>query len=407
MIQLHPNPETKFSCPYCHVNMAVTGWTIPGMRVLAVVECSNCHRVYYADLPIGQALYSPMLIEKETGQVIDPNHIKWFSNWLEKGYRNRSNLEIGFTLHQGRPARPQSKLVLLNCLDVLYGHCVLKLLNAQYYLDHCPDMDLIVMVPSFLKWMVPLGVTAIWEVEWPLRTGYQWNDWLAQKIKDLVVGYQEVFASVAYSHPHPQDYDISRFVGIQPFAISDWDKGINNPRVTYIWREDRVWSLPMKRFSFPRCNPLRRQTELISELAEQLKVEIPGLEFVVAGLGRKEKLPEWVIDLRTDQISEAQERKWCKLYAESHIVIGVHGSNMLIPSSLAGSVIDLMPDDRWGNILQDILFRYIDLREASFCYRFIPVETKPNVLVTIIKSMLLYSDSMSLTMSRESTRHKR
>ena len=405
MIRLHPKPDPVHVCPYDNVMMDILDWYIPGMRVFAVVECSRCHRVYYADLPIGQAHFSPMLLEKETGQVTDPNHVTWFSNWLESGYRNRSGDEIGFIVHEKRPARTTSPLVLLNCLDVLYGHCLLKLLNAQYYLDHYPDMDLIVMVPSFLRWMVPEGVAAIWEVDWPLKTGYQWNDWLAQKVKDLATGYREIFVSVAYSHPHPEDYDISRFVGVQPFGVSDWEKRINNPKVTYVWREDRFWAPQVKRLFHPWFTKLHKQAEMVAELAERLRARIAGLEFVVAGLGSREKFPGWVVDMRTDHISEAQERTWCRLYAQSHLVIGVHGSNMLLPSSLAGSVIDLMPDDRWGNILEDVLLRSMDMREAMYCYRFVPISINPNELANMVHLLFQAHRFMLMSLPKNASGH--
>lgn len=405
MIKLSPKPESVYTCPFDNAVMDVLDWHIPGMRVLALMECPKCHREFYADLPVGQALYSPMLLDKGTGQITDPNQVTWFSYWLKKGFRSRSSAQIKFTIHQVKPSHTRSKIVILNCLDVLYGHCVLKLLNAQYYLDHCPEMDLIVMVPTFLKWMVPHGVSAIWEVDWPLKTGYQWNDWLAQKIKELMAEYDEVFVSVAYSHPHPENYDIGRFVGVQPFMQSDWEKKITNPRITFIWREDRLWTPRMKKFSFPWRNRLREQAELVAALAGQLKLKIPGLEFVVAGLGCKEKLPDWIVDLRTDVISETQERKWCKLYSESHLVIGVHGSNMLLPSSLAGSVIDLMPNKRWKNVLQDVLFRPMDMREAMYRYRFIPISIDSIELSNMVFYMFDAHKFMLMTLPKQASDH--
>jgi len=406
MIQLYPNPNVSFDCPHCEIHLDILDWYIPGMRVLAKLRCPKCSGIYFGDFSVGQALYSPMLLEKETGQVTDPNHAAWFSDWLKKGYRDRSNDEIGFTVHQVKPVRTEARLILLNCLDVLYGHCVLKLLNAQYYLDHCPDMDLVVMVPSFLKWMVPDGVTAIWEIDWQLKTGYLWNEWLAEKIRDLAAAYREVFISAAYSHPHPQDYEISRFVGVQPFEVSNWEEGINHPRITFIWRADRLWAPEKKRPArFWRNILLQIQTERVTKLANKLRAKIPGLEFTVTGMGTNKKLPGWIIDLRTDQVTDSQERQWCKLYAESHVVIGVHGSNMLIPSSLAGAVIDLMPNDRWGNILQDILFRRDDLRESLYRHRFIPLQSTPDVVANIAEFLLFSHGNMMATMSRNTTQH--
>lgn len=37
--------------------------------------------------------------------------------------------------------------------------------------------------------------------------------------------------------------------------------------------------------------------------------------------------------------------------------MGVHGSNMLLPSAHARATLVLMPRKRWGNFIQDILFQ--------------------------------------------------
>ncbi len=53
------------------------------------------------------------------------------------------------------------------------------------------------------------------------------------------------------------------------------------------------------------------------------------------------------------------------------LVIGVHGSNMLLPTAHAGSLVELIGPERWGNFTQDVLFREAgDCRETFFRYRF-------------------------------------
>ena len=45
---------------------------------------------------------------------------------------------------------------------------------------------------------------------------------------------------------------------------------------------------------------------------------------------------------------------WCQLYARSHIVIGVHGSGMLLPTSLAAGFIAIMPRHKIQHFAEDI-----------------------------------------------------
>jgi hypothetical protein len=113
----------------------------------------------------------------------------------------------------------------------------------------------------------------------------------------------------------------------------------------------------------------------------------------------------WILDSRTDQITTGLERNWCRMYSASHLVIGVHGSNMLIPSGLAGAVIDLIPDERWGNIMQDILFQRGDQRGTLYRYRFLPLQASAETVAGIARSMLLSFPDMLLLMSRETTEH--
>jgi len=150
MIRLHPIPDADHTCPYCQVRLEVRGWYIPGMRNLADLKCPQCGRKFYGDLPVGHGLYYPMLLEPDTGIVHDKHGVNWFANWLRDSYANRVNSPVKFTVEDFRPLK---RPVLLNCLDRLYGHCILKLLNAQYYLDHHSNIDLIVLVPRFLRWM--------------------------------------------------------------------------------------------------------------------------------------------------------------------------------------------------------------------------------------------------------------
>src|SRR5215213_3836622 len=152
---------------------------MPGMRRLSELRCPQCRREFYGDLPSGWGLYYPCLLEKATGVVHDPFNHHWYAQaFLGHPYRDRHKTSgpIPFTVESFRPLR---RPVLLNVIDGLYGHSILPLLGAQYYLDQEPDVDLVVMVPKLLRWMVPDGVAEVWTLDIPLRKGTEWNDWLA------------------------------------------------------------------------------------------------------------------------------------------------------------------------------------------------------------------------------------
>ena len=177
MIRLHPIPDTSQQCPFCQVLLESRGWLIPGMRNLADLRCPTCNREFYGDLTAGQALYTPMLLEKESGVVYDKHGVPWFADWLRDSYSHRTEVPVTFHVEERLPITRQ--VVLLNCLDVLYGHSLLKLLNAQRYLEQ--QVDLILIIPSFLTWMIPEGVAQVWIVGLPLKRGTEWNDWIAHE----------------------------------------------------------------------------------------------------------------------------------------------------------------------------------------------------------------------------------
>jgi hypothetical protein len=397
---LSPFTDADHECPYCRARMGVEGWLVPGMRNLADLLCGLCGRAFYGDLAAGQALYTPMLLEKATGVVHDAHGVEWFAGWLRDSYARRADEPVPFDVRELRAVtRP---VVLLNCLDTLYGHSLLKLLNAQYYLDRRADVDLVVLVPSLLAWMVPDGVAEVWSVGLPLRRGTEWNDWLAREVRRRVEAFADVSLGHALSHPRPDEFDIERFTRVKPFPLGEWDARLVRPTVTFIWRDDRPWRATadssdessatrrerLRRLIAKRSRPRVQQSELVSELAESLRRESPALDFAVVGLAEgvgRGALPEWVRDLRRPSLDEVAERGWCERYAASHVVVGVHGSNMLLPSAHAGGVVELIGPGRWGNFTQDILFRETgDSRETLFRYRFVDELTPPRALAQLV-----------------------
>jgi hypothetical protein len=422
MIRLHPEPGVAHLCPHCREALTAKDWWIPGMRMLAVLDCPRCSRRFYGDLPAGHGLYYPMLLEVKTGEVHDAQGVPWFADSLRDSFARRIDEPMPFAEEESRPIR---KPLLLNCLDQLYGHSLLKLLNAQYYLDHHPDQDLIVLIPRFLRWLVPQGVAAIWTVSLPLRKGNTWNDWLAKRLHEKIDPFADASLSVAFSHPNPDDFAIERFSGIAPFDTARWAELLaQRPTVTFIWRDDRLWEAARSRVG-TKLRRLRNQAErtvlgaqsgattearpqerLVAQLALRLRQSFPRMEFAVAGLGQRGRLAEWISDMRESQVNESTERAWCQRYADSHLVIGVHGSNMLLPSAHAGAVLELLPSDRWGNLLQEILPRTADPRDALLRVRFLPLASNAATVAEAAAALLQDVPIAGLNYNRPWCDHK-
>jgi hypothetical protein len=335
-----------------------------------------------------------MMLDKATGQVFDAYGVRWFADWLRDSYATREATSPRLeTVRRFRVENP----ILVDCLDALYGHSLLKLLNVQYYLDHCPEFQVIALVPRFLAWMVPAGVAEVWIVDIGLREGALWSDGLAEAIRREIERYPTCYLSRAFSHPLPSDVSIQRFTGVEPFEYDSWAESVKQPSVTFIWRDDRLWHEPASvlvkilRRAFP--GPLRkwlrsRQERNVIQLFKQLRDTIPLVDLAVVGLSTPGGFPEWITDLRVRRVTEETERSWCRRYAGSHAVVGVHGSNMLLPSAHAATVVDIMPQDRWGNLAQDVLFRDQDERLSALTHRFLPASTSSSGVASVLHSLL-------------------
>jgi len=385
MIQLHPLPDVNFQCPHCQTQLAVAGWKMPGMRMLAELTCRTCSREYYGDLPSGHGLYYPMLLEKAEETVHDPAGAKWFSKYLRSAYARRSDTPVNFHVETFKQV---NNPILLNCLDGLYGHSLLKLLGADYYLTHHAELDVIVLIPKSLRWLVPEGVSEIWTVDAPLS--FDWNEWLGREIHQRIEKFEVCALGIGLSHPRSDDFKLDKFTRVTPFPTEEWETRLKTPQITYIWREDRFWLPETGRNFFSTPNDKQRQVKAVAELYGHLHERFPTLEFQVVGLGKTGKFPDPIKDLRQVHMDERLEQDWCRMYSRSICVIGVHGSNMLLPSALAGSVVELVPPDRWGNLIEDIILPTENAREALFRNRFIPSNVPPLLVAELCSNILLY-----------------
>jgi len=417
MIELQPDLETDFNCPDCGSELSSVGWYMPGMRTLADLECKECEREYFGDLPISQGLVTPCLLEKDSGKIHNPYGGDWFADWLKASYQNRSRDPL---LIEKEYKAEITNPIILNCLDRLYGHSVLKLLNSQHYIDQRTEFDLIVLIPSQMDWLVPKGVTGTWSIEMPITSGNQWNEWIAEEIAAFANEFKKVWAGVAFPHPHPKDYTISRFTGVERFNYDQWSR--ESPKITYIWREDRCWihTIPsspswyrIKSKIYDKISDFGvnldrySQHKLINKLDSNLKNNFDNLDLSVVGIGEPGGLPEHIGDYRLSAPTAAEEKTMCEIYSNSEVVIGIHGSNMILPSAHAGSVVEIMPPDRWTNITQDLVFDdKKESREIVYDYRHIPSTTNVSEISNIILSMIKHRPFHKLNSKRKWVNHQ-
>jgi hypothetical protein len=358
MLRIHPSIELSIECPSDHSPLKVEGVYVPNLHCLAEAVCPTCGERYYADFPVGQAIWSPVILNKSTAECYEPLGMDWFSQPLREGFLNPEKTEIVPIVHKFCDAE---RIIVVNCLDILYGHSLLKLLNVQRYLDNNPDLGCCVLVPSQLVHLVPEGVAEIWEFPVSLKESKSWYPSLAKWMTQQLTSRKECFLSKVYSHPSHKVYDLRRFAKDLPNIAAE--VGGNSPVILFSYREDRCWG-----------KGLIDQERNLQKLYNKLAAIFPEMAFVLAGFGKQNNIvPSGakLIDLRIDKFSVEMDRRWMAYMSAADCAIGVHGSNMLLPSGLAKSTVELVYTSRLGNTVQDFLFSHErqDPRDALLYYR--------------------------------------
>ncbi len=383
MIEIKPKLQHRSHCPYSGKILKPVKVLWQGARVCVVSE-SPAGGEIIDELRIGHAAKTAYSINLARGETFSDD--KYAEEFLAKplllSLQNpqAEQLEICQEIFKS-----YQRVIVLNCIDYLYGHSLLKLLNAQRHLDSHPDFGLIVIVQKFMRWMVPEGVAEVWTVPISLKNAQHYYPSFGEFVSKQLERFDEVYVSEAYSHP--SQFDIAKFTGVPKH---DFEK--EEYKITFVWREDRLWC---NNLLFKVCRklkllqiPLSIQNWNVRRLFTKMQKLLPTAKFAVAGLGKSTNFPEWIEDFRVDKFDETTERKMCQVYSESRLVIGIHGSNMLLPSGHAGMTIDMI-EERWGNFAQDILYQESDPRLASFRYRYLPLQTSLSNLAHIASEMIL------------------
>ncbi len=385
LIPVVPVIEMNATCPSDGFLLKPIRLIIPGIHCLAETKCEKCNQTFYRDFPIGHSLWAPATINISKKELIDPLNMDWYNKTLFDAYLNQNNENIVPVVHKYCLYK---KIVIINCLDFIYGHSLLKLLNVQYYLDNYKEIGVCVIAPTAIMHLIPDGVAEIWELKVPFKKMMQWftslECWISEKVKQ----YDEVFLSPVFSHPNNHNYDINRFISSE-VQIPDVSNSLQ-PVILFVYREDRLWG-----------KSIQQQNANIVSLYKKLKRIFPMMTFVIIGFGKRNNrdiIDTSVIDLRTDFITVEQELKWIAYMRITDCAIGVHGSNMLLPTGYARSVVELVPFGRYGNVVQDFLFanNRSDIRDVLLNYKLIYgnnmlTDVKPLRVVDLVVSNLSFS----------------
>lgn len=391
LIPLKPEVYNDFTCPECGAPKPHgTGVMVLGKQTAAEYTCRSCGLDFVRDLPAGFTIDLPLAWRKRDKHPYHP------PNGMAEDWPAYPDYQVPSTARynaQRKVYKECKRIVVLNTIDHLYGHVLLKLFNAQHYIENHPDIGLVVIVPKMFEWLVPDGVAESWVFDIKLKEAWGWNAGIDAFVKEQWDRYDEIFLAPGYSHPEFTRIDIERFSRIKPFEPAQFLAA--PPHITLVARRDRLWyRSPVAKFIhralkragiFPDI-AVWAQDRLVAATIRAVRKEMPKASFSVVGLAKPGGLPADVQDLRTMRMDLATELEWCRAYARSQVVVGVHGSNMILPTAHAAGCVEILPYDRYGNIVQDISVRYND-RMQLFMYRFVDEFARPRAVARHVVSM--------------------
>lgn len=415
MIEIKPATENFFHCPECSAGEpSVIEVQVHSIYTLGECKCNHCKLEFYQTLSVGHGVNDYVSIRKGDGKVyagIDPDF--WLIDVLKKaraGARTKA-VTVRKIVHEKR-----SEVVVLNTLDYLYGHVLLKLYNYQHHLRNNPDIGLIVIVPKAFEWLVPAEASEAWIVDLSLGELAYEHKSLTEFFSDEFKRFDRVWFSTAWSHPDFTKIDMKQMTGIAPFNLDFYTSEI--PTVTFVLRDDRWWlKSPVGYWlyrlgrRFPKLRDKfygmvsAQQNELVRKTIIEIKKTLPDARFFVTGIGQNTGFGRLASDSRSTKVDEEKELEWCRIYSHSHVVIGFHGSNMLLPTAFSAGCVEILPEDRYGNMLQDISVRYNDRRQ-SFFYRFADQYSRPATVAAKAVAMIRDYEKFNKDMCRNQYRDR-
>lgn len=395
MWSLKPFKSPKSKCPKCSFeNEGFTTYYFIGPHILGYGKCYNCEIFYHHNWPIGHGADFPIAFSENGVAQYSEKSYQWMVKPLVKAVKTELQLDVPIKQIVRRDIK---HALLLNCLDTCYGHVIWKLFNTTFYQNIPRHQGVIVMIPENCKWMVPDHVAEIWTVDLSLEFfNFQLKD-LNSFIDRQLDAYDKFHILPVFTHIDHQIVDSYQFFRTSPFQLEEFSS--KQTQITFIWREDRVWlptkleawaNLVVSRLALNWLKPLLlyRQLRIMKKVGKAVKKALPEVGFKVTGLGTWGKFPPEYEDLRTLKTTEELEIKWCDTYADSHLVIGIHGSNMLIPTALASGFIEMLPRHKIPFVSEDILMQH-PARYQTFLGRHLSMSTSVQDISGHIISMVI------------------
>lgn len=408
MIQLSSDLTYPAQCPACEASEVSGQVRFAGAVTIARANCPACRIAFYQTLPNGQFNRFPVAVSSDGRAVRAARR----GRWLVKLVMNCGAI---FENEGNRPARASTcsitnsyletnvpDVLLLLCLDDCYGHALMMLFNAQRHHEQHSERPIIAVVPRTLAWLVPDYVAETWVVDQPIASLDRAVSGFDTFVKQQLKRFETVWFSKGHIHFDHRTTRFADFTRTRKFDLNQFDQGATR-HITFVLREDRLWLRSgLERRLYRACQRLgllpkthvlwvRWQVRRYRQLARILRQTYPAIQISITGLtnGTASGFSELANDQRLRApLSAEQERTWCAQYARSHVVVGVHGSGMLLPTSLAAGFVNLLPPDKLPHYAEDILMAHENPIHQTLLGRFLSTSASPEQVAALIASVL-------------------
>lgn len=410
MHRLSPADSLPTTCPRCQAThdapLRLAQVRFCGAVTVVDTQCPACNTAFYQTLPNGQFNRFPVALSADGRHVSVAERGRWLLELVRKlAAKGEGGRPYAISPLYGTTSTLtlRSQAILLLCLDACYGHALLMLFDAQRHHEQHPDRPIIAVVPRTLGWLVPDYVAEIWIVEAPLAGLHQPVAAMDAFIKQQLNRFTDVWFSAGRIHFDHRTTRFSDFTRTRKFDLTQFSQAL--PRLTFVLREDRLWlrhgwerwlhkaltKLGLERRTRPfwaRWQAMRYR-QITSLLVQKGIVATTVAVGLTDGGQRPVHLGDAIHDDRQRApLTPEQERSWCEQYANSHIVVGVHGSGMLLPTSLAAGFVCLLPPDKLAHYAEDILMAHDNPVHQTLLGRFLPTSASPKQVAELIGTML-------------------
>lgn len=389
-------PDLKaYACPSCGRRNEASSCFLQGIHFLAHCTCEECDTTYFHTLPIAHARDFPISFSQD-GKITEYPKATgaWLALPLIRSMTGSESFEPKLEVEKYSPEKPQA--ILINCLDDCFGHVFTKMCNISVCRKKYPDQYIIALLPAKMKWLLPAQLDEAWLVDGPLNKMSQKISGLDSFLVDQKERFKQLMLHEISIYADPVEVDFQDYIKVPSF---DYSRRRNKPQqITFILREDRFWlggkmeetlfKSGVKSNTLDKLKPMfcRRQNKRILATIKKVKTSFPDAVFTVAGLGKTGEFPAEVADLRKESLTLEDEQEWLSHYSKSHVVCGIHGSNMILPGIQAASMIELVPSFKVQHIGETNLKDY---PMQNLCRHLIGYTTPTAVAKTIVDTLKL------------------